>query len=112
MPRPPANRLTSRTERRRAPRYPLQVPLELEWGSARLQGRVRDISTSGMFIEITDPLWVGATFAAQLGSEPPLRVECSVRRVEPGAGMGVTFLGPGDLARVRIADLLESMEGK
>ncbi len=30
-------------ERRRAPRYNYQASLEIEWGSARLKGRTRDI---------------------------------------------------------------------
>ena len=50
-----------RSERRRSPRYQYRAPLEIEWGSARLKGRTRDISENGMFIESEDVLWVGAT---------------------------------------------------
>ncbi len=77
-------------ERRRSPRYRYQASLEIEWGSARLRARTRDISESGMFIEAEDVLWVGAGFRARLAVDRPLWVDCSVRRVEPGLGMGVT----------------------
>ena len=80
----------SRSERRRAPRYRYRAALEIEWGSARLRARTRDISAGGMFIEAEDVLWVGAGFRAFLATESPLWIDCSVRRVEPGRGMGVT----------------------
>ncbi|HTT32687.1 MAG TPA: PilZ domain-containing protein [Methylomirabilota bacterium] len=76
-------------ERRWAPRYPFRADLEIEWGSAVLRGRTRDISANGMFIEALDPLWVGAGFSARLNLAQPLRLNCMVRRIEPGAGMGV-----------------------
>ena len=79
-----------RMERRRAPRYRYQAVVEIEWGSARLRARTRDVSAGGMFIESEDILWVGAGFRARLSAESPLWLECSVKRVEPGAGMGVT----------------------
>jgi PilZ domain len=80
----------SHSDRRRAPRYRYHASLEIEWGSARLRGRTRDISVSGMFIEAEDVLWVGADFRARLATERPCWLECSVKRVEPGLGMGVT----------------------
>jgi hypothetical protein len=80
----------SRSERRRSPRYRYQAILEIEWGSARLKARTCNISASGMFIEAEDVLWVGAGFRARLATESPLWLECSVTRVEPGRGMGVT----------------------
>jgi PilZ domain len=78
-------------ERRKAPRYNYQASLEIEWGSARLKGKTRDISAGGMFIEADDVLWVGAGFRAKVVVEKPVWVECSVKRVEPGLGMGVTI---------------------
>ena len=85
-----------RSERRRSPRYQYRAPLEIEWGSARLKGRTRDISENGMFIESEDVLWVGAGFRAQLVTDRPVWLECSVKRVEPGQGMGVTIALPED----------------
>src|SRR5271165_2409472 len=81
----------SPSNRRRAPRYQYQASLEIEWGSARLKARTRDISAGGMFIESEDVLWVGAGFRARIAIERPLWLDCSVKRVEPGRGMGVTF---------------------
>ena len=78
-------------ERRRAQRFPYQAHLEIEWGSARLKARTRDISAGGMFIESDDVLWVGAGFRARFGAERPVWLDCSVKRVEPGHGMGVSF---------------------
>jgi hypothetical protein len=83
-----------RPERRRAPRYRYQAALEIEWGSARLRARTRDISVSGMFIESEDVLWVGAGFRARLVEDASAWLECSVKRVEPGLGMGVTVALP------------------
>src|SRR5207302_4953021 len=96
----------TQTERRRSTRYPFGAVLEMEWGSAVLLGRVLDISAEGMRIEIADPLWVGAKFSAVLALEPPLRMECVVRRVEPGGGMGVSLVTPGAEGRGRLGALL------
>src|SRR5437660_4443369 len=51
-------------ERRWAARYSFRAELEIEWGSAVLRGKTRDISANGMFIESPDTLWVGAGFTA------------------------------------------------
>ncbi|PYU71088.1 MAG: hypothetical protein DMG49_09995 [Acidobacteria bacterium] len=64
--------------------------LEIEWGSAVLRGSTRDISANGMFIEAADPLWVGAGFTARLTLDRPVRLDCFVKRVVPGRGMGVS----------------------
>jgi PilZ domain len=80
-----------RVERRRSPRYHYRASVEIEWGSARLRARTRDISENGMFIESEDVLWVGAGFRARLSTESPVWLDCSVKRVEPGRGMGVTI---------------------
>ena len=83
-------------DKRRAPRYRYQAALENEWGSAWLKGRTRDISAGGMFIESEDVLWVGAGFRARMSTERALWLECSVKRVEPGHGMGVAVAVPED----------------
>ncbi|HEY2119398.1 MAG TPA: PilZ domain-containing protein [Candidatus Acidoferrum sp.] len=96
-------------ERRRAPRYNYQAGLEIEWGSARLNGRTRDISAGGMYIESEDVLWVGAGFRARLATERALWLDCSVKRVEPGRGMGVTITVPEDQSQKHFADLLAKL---
>jgi hypothetical protein len=80
-----------RFERRWAPRFRFHADLEIEWGSTVLHARTRDVSSNGMFIESADPLWVGAGFCAQLTLDPPVRLNCFVKRVEPGRGMGVSI---------------------
>lgn len=99
-------------ERRMARRYPYDAVLEMDWASARLRGHVRNTSAVGMFIDTGDSLWVGASFSAQLAIEPPLRVGCVVRRVEPGRGVGVTFFVPEEEGRARLTTLLETLARK
>jgi hypothetical protein len=83
-----------RLERRWAPRYDFRADLDIEWGSAVLRASTRDISSNGMFIESVDPLWIGAGFSASLQLDQPVKVVCSVKRVEPGRGMGVSLSFP------------------
>ena len=85
-----------RTDRRWAPRFDFRVNLDIEWGSAVLRASTRDISSSGIFIESADPLWVGAGFTASLLLEHPVKIVCSVKRVEPGRGMGVAVSLPDE----------------
>jgi hypothetical protein len=100
-----------RLERRWAPRYPYCASLEIEWGSAVLPGKTRDISANGMFIEAADTLWVGAGFTARLNLERPVKVNCSVKRVEPGLGMGVV-VAPAELENQKYyQQLLDSLAG-
>src|SRR6202158_4946926 len=77
-------------ERRWAPRYSFSAELEIEWGSAVLRGKTRDISSNGIFIESTDTLWVGAGFTARLALDRPVQMDCSVKRGERGQGMAVS----------------------
>lgn len=104
--------MATHRERRRSHRYAFDAALEMEWGSAILHGRVCDISATGMFIAADDPLWVGATYSARLALEPPLRLDCEVRRVEPGRGMAVTLVVPDAEDRARFAALLGSLTKK
>lgn len=99
----------SRSERRRAPRYRYRAMLEIEWGSARLRARTRDISEGGMFIEADDVLWVGAGFRARLAVDHPMWLECSVKRVEPGLGMGVTVQLREDQSQRHYRELLAKL---
>lgn len=97
-----------RLERRWAPRYSFRTDLEIEWGSALIRGSTRDISSNGMFIESVDPLWVGAGFTARIGLEKPVKVDCFVKRVEPGRGMGVAVTVSEDQQQ-RYRELLSSL---
>ncbi|SRR5579859_75631 len=100
-----------RFERRWAPRFRYHADLEIEWGSTVLRARTRDISSNGIFIESPDPLWVGASFSAQLALDKPVRVNCSVKRVEPGRGMGVSIALAEEPHQQRYQELLNSLAG-
>ena len=89
-----------RSERRWAQRYSFRADLEIEWGSAVLRGSTRDISSNGMFIESSDTLWV---------VERPVKLDCSVKRVEPGRGMGVTIAVSETENQKRYQDLLSTL---
>ncbi|HMI54379.1 MAG TPA: PilZ domain-containing protein [Candidatus Saccharimonadales bacterium] len=82
---------TGRYSPLRSPRFAYRADLEIEWGSARLRGSTRDISSSGMYIQTPDTLWVGAGFTAHLKLDKTVKVDCYVKRVEPGRGMGVSL---------------------
>ncbi len=100
-----------RLDRRWAPRYSFRADLEIEWGSAVLRGRTRDISSNGMFIEAADTLWVGAGFRARLALDHPVLVDCFVKRIEPGCGMGVAVTVTENHGLKHFHDLLASLSG-
>jgi hypothetical protein len=98
-----------RSERRWAPRYSFRANLEIEWGSAILRASTRDISSNGMFIESADTLWIGAGFTAHLVLDRPVKVNCSVKRIEPGLGMGVSLTVSESQYEKHYQDLLASL---
>jgi hypothetical protein len=99
-------------ERRTSPRYSCDLEVESEWGSAMLKGRGRDIGATGLFIVTSAPLWLNASFSANLLAEPPISLDCVVRRVEPGVGMGVQIAPGNDDSRQRLAVLIESLASR
>src|SRR5713226_2791094 len=101
-----------RLERRWAPCYSFSAELEIEWGSAVLRGSTRDISSNGMFIESTDTLWVGAGFTARIVLDRPVQIDCFVKRVEPGRGMGVSVAVSEADHQQRYQDLVSSLSGR
>ena len=99
-------------ERRSSRRYRFDAGLEMQWGSAALSARVRDISAGGVLADIADPLWIGASFEAVLALDDPLPVQCVVRRVLPSHGMGLTYIVTDPPVRQRLSALLKSLAGK
>jgi hypothetical protein len=59
-----------------------------------------------MFIEAVDPLWVGAGFTARLTLDRPVKLDCFVKRIEPGSGMGVSVAVSGSESQKLFQDLL------
>jgi hypothetical protein len=98
-----------RNERRWAPRYSFSADLEIEWGSAVLRAKTRDISANGMFIESADTLWIGAGFSARLALDHPVKIDCSVKRVEPGRGMAVAVTVSEQQHHQRYQNLLATL---
>jgi len=97
------------SERRKHARYPLQAEVVLQWGSESLSALATDIGMGGMFIATNNPLWVGASFTAQLVLGEPISLHCTVRRVLPGKGMGVLFVDVTDDQQARLADLMQKI---
>jgi hypothetical protein len=64
-----------------------------------------------MFIEAVDLLWVGAGFTARLTLDRPVRLDCFVKRVEPGRGMGVSVAVSESESQKLYEDLLSSLSG-
>jgi hypothetical protein len=62
-----------------------------------------------MFIESADPLWIGAGFTAHLVLDRRVKVDCSVKRIEPGLGMGVAVTLSEEQHEQRYQDLLASL---
>jgi hypothetical protein len=96
-------------ERRQFNRRRFQGTLEIEWGSATLKGLVRDLGPQGLFVELVPPLWMGATFSARLDLEPPLQMNCTVCRVEPGTGFAITFDLPEESGKSQLEGLLAAL---
>jgi len=97
------------SERRKTPRYPIRADVAIEWGSQVLKVSISDISLSGMFINTSDPLWLGAEFSARVLLEDPVEVHCAVRRVVPRQGMGVEFLNLADSSRGKLERLFTQL---
>ena len=60
--------------RRKSLKYKFDGALAIRWGGAVLSGRVREIGPDGMFIEIANPLCIGAAFSAQLVAQKPMQI--------------------------------------
>lgn len=99
----------ARSERRKFNRRRFVGSIEIEWGSSTLTGEVRDIGPQGLFLELAPALWVGATFSARLMVDPPLRLNCTVCRVEPGNGIAVTFELAEESGKAQLEKLLAQL---
>ena len=97
------------SERRKYTRYGFQSDVEIVFGSETCRAFITDISMGGMFVITETPLLIGSPCAVRLLFTPPLEVDCVVRRVIPGRGMGVEITRPSDVARVRLERLLTSL---
>lgn len=97
-------------EERRPRRFPCAMDITIEWGAAELRGKVVDISAQGIFVELSNPLWIGARFLAHLELDKPVRVECVVRRVQPMRGMAATYSIFDEAERRALATIMENLD--
>jgi c-di-GMP-binding flagellar brake protein YcgR len=97
-------------ERREYRRANYVADVEIERGSATERVHTSNLSLGGMLVETMNPLWLGAEFRARilLGAKP-VEVDCAVKRVIPGVGMGVEFVGLKPADRERLQQLLDSL---
>jgi hypothetical protein len=105
----PLPEVTIQSERRRFHRKKFRGKLEIEWGSAVLTGEIRDIAPGGLFVEMSTPLWIGAEFRARLLLKPVILLNCTVVRVEPGKGIGVTIEVIEESGKTQMEALLMSL---
>lgn len=96
-------------DRRVSARYEFSTDIEIEWRSMRVWGQVRNISRSGMFIELSVLPELNARFPANLALNKPLRIECVVRRVVPRYGIGVSITIAEEEDRTRYEALLVAL---
>ncbi len=74
-----------------------------------LRALIRDLSTTGAFIEDERPLPVGRLLDLHLcgdGIDPPIELRAIVRRVEPHIGMAVEFVAMTEDAENRLQQLV------
>ena len=95
-----------RHDRRALPRYRFYAHLEMILESKVRWGRVCDISSEGMFIETGECLARNTRFRGRLALETPLPVECLVRRIVPGRGIGVMISFLNDEEKKRFDALI------
>lgn len=100
------------SEYNRPPRFKFNAPLEIEWGAITFQVDISDISANGMFIETTNPFWIGATFSATLRVRPALQMYCTVHRIEPNRGMAVRVAFANKESDERFVELVDKLQRK
>ncbi|MFQ5817697.1 MAG: PilZ domain-containing protein, partial [Terriglobia bacterium] len=97
-------------DRREHRRAHYSAAVEIERGAAIERGHTSNVSLGGMLVEMENPLWVGSEFRARVGlPEGPLEVDCVVKRIIAGTGMGVEFVAMKPNDRERLQKLLEGL---
>ena len=88
-------------ERRQGKRYPLMLPVQVQWkarrGSGRAQGKTGDISSSGLLVVMPSPLPLGTTINVTINlpielTKVPVELSCLgrvVRKSRMGKNQGI-----------------------
>ncbi|WP_438023188.1 PilZ domain-containing protein [Sorangium sp. So ce233] len=99
-------------DHRKHPRKPVELSIAFRMGDGpRIDGRCRDISLGGMFIETTSPAPFGASVEVLLslsGLKQPAVIPSIVRWTTP-EGMGVQFGVMGARETYALTQLLGSL---
>jgi hypothetical protein len=98
----------SRRLRRGFERFKFTVNAEIVWQSQKKWGRVVDVSRSGLFIEMDEPPARGTRFQAHLALNVALQLNCEVKRIVPGLGVGVGITVP-EASKKRFEALLQAL---
>jgi hypothetical protein len=77
-------------ETRAAPRYRVTKPAHIEYGGDKIACMVRDLSTTGAALEVSDPARTPANFTLVV-PEDGLKLQCRVVR-RTGFRIGVAFV--------------------
>lgn len=96
-------------ERRRYPRYGVQIDVEILFEGKTLRSFLTDVSAGGVFVVASNPLWTGAEFQLRILVGEPILARCVVRRVAIGKGMGIMFLELSPQDKQRLDRLLASL---
>jgi hypothetical protein len=92
-------------ERRQGKRYPLTLPARVRWKArgrsvGRAQGKIGDISSSGLLVVIPKPLPLGTTINVTINlpmelTKVPVELSCLgrvVRKSRMGKGQGISAI--------------------
>jgi hypothetical protein len=95
------------TDRRSAPRYPLILIAEVsdKVSGAKFTARTSDISRTGCYIDILNPIPAGSQVGVRLQHEGELfEVDGRVVYISPGLGMGIALANHVPPAQQAILD--------
>jgi len=105
-------------ERRKNPRFPVDVPARLTVGNETTMGRLRDVCRDAAYVEANRwyPLQTEVSVAMELpGTGGPLEVRGTVIRLAPGDegshGMAILFADVTPAAALRIDFFISQREG-
>jgi hypothetical protein len=105
-------------ERRKSPRFAVDVPVRLTVAGESLPGRLRDVCRDAALVEANRwfPLQTPIELAVELpGTGGPLALKGTVIRLAPGEqgshGMAILFGDVGEAAALRIDFFISQQEG-
>jgi PilZ domain len=99
-------------ERRQALRFPFEAKVEVEAGSGKRAGTLRNISAGGAFIVTDEPPPEDSQVRVfiEAGAER-LALDANVLQCLPGLGMHLEFVDPAAEEGEKLGQLLAALEG-